>query len=84
MHQKGNFAAVKEDILKHILLEEKAVSVNILQGIYGIDFLLGFSSIRKHSRIRELTTTTTFLSPSLRLTWWYDTIFKEPVKQPMS
>ena len=36
MYEKGNFDAVKEYILKHILLEEKAVSMNVLQEIYGI------------------------------------------------
>ena len=35
MYEKGNFDAVKEYILKHILLEEKAVSMNVLQEIYG-------------------------------------------------
>ena len=36
MYEKGNFDAVKEYILKHILLEEKAVSMNVLQEIYGV------------------------------------------------
>ena len=35
MYEKGNFHAAKENILKHIL-EEKAVSMNVLQEIYGI------------------------------------------------
>ena len=36
MYEKGNFNAVKEYILEHILLEEKAVSMHVLQEIYGI------------------------------------------------
>ena len=36
MYEKGKFDAVKEYILKHILLEEKAVSMNVLQEIYSI------------------------------------------------
>ena len=35
VYEKGNFDTVKEYILKHILLEEKAVSMNVLQEIYG-------------------------------------------------
>ena len=34
--EKGNYDAVKEYILKHKLLEEKAASMNVLQEIYGI------------------------------------------------
>ena len=36
MYEKGNFHAAKENILKHIILEEKAVSMNVLQEIYDI------------------------------------------------
>ena len=36
MYEKGNFDAVKEYILKHLLLEEKAVLMNVMQEIYSI------------------------------------------------
>ena len=36
MYGQGNFDAVKEYILKHIFLDEKAVSMNVLQEIYGV------------------------------------------------
>ena len=36
VYKKGDFNTAKEYILKHILLEEKAVSMNVLQEIYGV------------------------------------------------
>ena len=50
VYEKGNFDTVKEYILKHILLEEKAVSMNALQEIYGV----GMENKRYRGKLKKV------------------------------